>query len=54
MWSAQKNLSNILNSIFVQQNIELFSVCEDEIKKSFSSNFFDNKVSENSSFFLKT
>lgn len=43
MWSAQKNISNILNSIFVEQNIELFSVYEDEIKKNYQAKFFDNK-----------
>ena len=46
MWSAQKNLSNILKSIFVQQNVELFSIYEDEIKSNYdkSKKLFANKV----------
>lgn len=43
MWSAQKNISSILNSIFVEQKYELYPDFKNELKKNFE-NFFKNKV----------
>ena len=48
MWSFQKNISNILNSIYVEQKVELFSVYEDELKGNYENNarLFENKASD--------
>jgi len=52
MWSAQKNVSNILSSIFVSNNTELFTRCSQEINNNFQeNNLFANKVL--SSFLLR-
>ena len=56
MWSFQKNISNILNSIYVEQKVELFSVYEDELKSNYENNakLFENKASEFKLPFLKS
>ena len=43
MWSSQKNIFNILNSIFVEQKFELYPDFRNELKKNYE-NFLKNKV----------
>jgi hypothetical protein len=43
MWSSQKNITNVLNSIFVEQKFELYTDLKNELKKNYE-NFLKNKV----------
>ncbi len=40
MWSTQRNLSNLINSVLYNRKYDLFHVFEEELNKNFN-NFVD-------------